>query len=72
MKVRKDEDEVNVCLQVLNRDKRLMNVRSEYWEEYADYLKVLDDREKKGLKPISFDDFLWGIVEKSQLRIKKN
>ena len=59
MKVRKDEDEVNVCLQVLNRDKRLMNVRSEYRKEYAEYLKVLDDREKEGRKPISFDDFLW-------------
>ena len=66
MKVRKDEeeDEVNICLQMLNRDKRLMNVRSEYREEYAKYLKVLDDREKRNLKPISFDDYLWKQTEK--------
>jgi len=58
------EDEVNACLQMLNKDKRVMNIRSEYREEYKKYLKILDDREKRNLKPISFDDYLWKQSEK--------
>ena len=40
-------------------DKRLLKVQEPWRGAYADYLKLLDEREKKGMKPISFDDFLW-------------
>lgn len=36
-----------------------MQVREEYKEAYERYLNELDNREKRGLKPISFDDYLW-------------
>jgi hypothetical protein len=46
------------------KDKRLLNVQPEYRGTYADYLKELDDRETKGERLISFDDFLWNKAEK--------
>ena len=41
-------------------------VRKEFKEAYQGYLKVLNDREKKGEKPISFDDYLWNVAENSK------
>jgi len=40
-------------------------VRKDFEEVYQEYLKVLDDREKEGRKPISFDDYLWSKAEKA-------
>lgn len=41
-------------------------VRKDFEKEHQKYLEVLDDREKRNLKPISFDDYLWGQAEKKQ------
>jgi len=42
-----------------------IKVNKNFEEAYQKYLKVLDDREKKNLKPISFDDYLWDVTRKS-------
>ena len=47
------------------KDERLLAVREDFRPAYAGYLKELDNREKAGKKPISFDDFLWGLSEKA-------
>lgn len=43
-----------------------IKVTKDFEEEHKKYLKVLDDREKKNLKPISFDDYLWNVAENSR------
>jgi len=46
-----------------------MKVRKGFQEEHEKYLKALDDREKRNLKPISFDDYLWSQAEKEVKRV---
>jgi len=46
-----------------------MKVRKSFQEEHEKYLKALDDRESKGQKPISFDDYLWSKAEKEVKRV---
>jgi len=43
-----------------------IKVKKEFEETYKGYLKVLDEREKRGQKPISFDDYLWNVAENSK------
>lgn len=42
----------------------MIKVKKEFEEQYKRYAKTLDDREKRNLKPISFDEWLWRETEK--------
>ena len=47
-------------------DNHEKKVRKDFEKEYKEYLKLLNNREESGLKPISFDDYLWDRAEKKE------
>ena len=47
-----------------NTDSRLQEVTEPYKETYKWYLDKNDNRLKRGLKPITFEEYLWKEAEK--------
>ena len=47
-----------------NTDSRLARVTTPYLNAYKCYFKNSDDRVAKGLKQITFEEYLWNMAEK--------
>ena len=45
-------------------------VRKDFKKEYKEYIEVLNDRGKRNLKTMSFDDYLWNKSEKEEKQQK--